>query len=197
MEIKAHLTTGNVLTFEMDAERPADLIKQIKPKDIFRRPVHQFLGNLRMVTINPQQVEWFEVNAGPVPKNALMPTAPLVRQLTRETFAERVSVEKNSLMTAMEITERRNVFLGFATVTFLSGFSLYLELQSVVGTASERVASSMKLFSQVAVFVNAADGGMLIINPANIQIWQVVPGLQKSTPFTVKAELKSIERKKG
>jgi len=37
-------------------------------------------------------------------------------------------------------------------------------------------------------------GGLHIVNPANIAVWQVVPGLKKPADSALQAELKSVER---
>jgi hypothetical protein len=121
---------------------------------------------------------------------------PVVRQLSAEGFAQRVNVAKTALITAMENTARQNVLIAYGMATFQSGSTLYLEIQAMPGSASERTSTSLKLFSLPAIVASRDGGGALVINPANVQIWQVVPGLKKSAPFALSAELKSIQKKK-
>jgi hypothetical protein len=117
-----------------------------------------------------------------------------IRQLSPDTFSRWMDEQKVALKAFMESEVTPNVLIAYGKATFKSGRALHLEIQSKLERNDERVRASQKVFNMPALFVQSECGGISIVNPNNIAVWQVVPGLKNSTSFAIPAELKSIQK---
>lgn len=195
MIINVHLVSKHVAEFSLDHASSEALIRAIKPKEIFQRPVHQFLGKAKMVSVQPGLIEWIDFETDYRAKNKTFSGTPVVRQLSPATFKKRVTDCAMQLARVQEMDKPPSLLLAFGMATFRSGETLYIEYEAAMSRGEDRAPVSLKIFSLPALFVEKEDGGLLLMNPANIVIWQVVPGLKKSGIFSVPGELKQIRVK--
>lgn len=194
MNLRVHLSSRLVLTFEYTGGDIDALVRQMKPKELFNRPAHQFLGSLKMVTVNPEEVEWIEVDTDQVPKNTNLRGTPVMKQLSTETFNKRVAQEKANFASAMDDIRQQHALTAFGMATFRSGESFCVEIQAGASPGDDRGTASVRIFQLPAVIVQREQGGIVIVNPKNIVVWQIVPGLKKSAFFSIPAEFKAIVR---
>jgi hypothetical protein len=193
MELRINLTSGEIYTFDVPIDEPAEMIDKIKPKEIFQRPSYQVLGKLRTVTINPDAIEWIELETLESRKNPLIDKSLEIRQLSAEAFRHWTSQNKESIKAYMEQEVDQNVLLTYGKATFKSGRSMFLEVRAKLNKTQDRVSAAQKIFKMPALFVNGELTGLFIVNPFNIATWQVVPGFKKSTPFSIPGELKEVK----
>lgn len=194
MNLSMHLSSHIVLTFEYTGGDIDSLVRQLKPKELFSRPAHQLLGQIKTVTVNPEDVEWVEVETKEIPKNAAIRGTPVCQQLSPQAFNRRVAEEKDRIAVQVGETPLQDTATAFGMATFRSGETLCLEIQAIPTPGDDRGSASVRIFQSPAIVVLRERGGILIVNPKNIVIWQVVPGLKKSAFFSIRAELKSVKR---
>lgn len=195
MQVKVHLVTGDVCTFDLPVDKPTEFLSKIRPTEIFERPAHQFLGKVMTVSINPALIEWVEFDSMDMPTQK-SGAKIVLRELSPANFKAGVEKEKQMIVAAMESGVDQNVMLGFGKATFKSGRTLHMEIRVQMERGDDRVKQSQKIFKMPAIFVYGEQSGLMLINTSNVAIWQVVPGLKKSTFFAVPGELVSIQKAK-
>ena len=194
MEIKVNLVSGEVLTFDLPIARPTEFLSKIRPADIFQRSVHQILGKMKTVSINPECVEWIDFDSDDMPSAAPFAKTMTIRQLSDAAFKSWLKVNKDVIQAAMEHEGAQNLLLAYGQAKFKSGRSLCFEIRAKMERIEDRVKMAQKLFDMPALFVYGETSGIMLLNTKNIAIWQVVPGLKKSTFFAVEGELTSIKK---
>ncbi len=197
MRIKVTMISRETYEFEVPVEDPQEFLDSIKPKELFHRPLHQFCGKMRSVSINPEWVEWIEVETVEVPKIRQLRRDITFYNLTPEVFQSRVSLQKNQIMTLIESGAKQDALLAFGKATFKSGRILHVEIAAQkMDVGSERTSEAQKIFSMPALILQGEFSGLHIVNPKNIAVWQVVPGLKKPAPYSLQAELMAIAKSK-
>lgn len=194
MKILINLVSGQAYEFEAPIERPLEFLNKIRPTELFGRPLHQFLGKVITVSINPEQIEWIELDPMEMPTTATPFKGLALRQLSAESFRRWLTMQKEAIMAAMAQEAEQNVLLAYGQAIFKSGRSLYFEMRSKLERAEDRVRASQKIFSLPALFVHGETAGLLIVNPKNIAVWEVVPGLKKSSHFALVGELRGVRK---
>ena len=194
MDVRLHLASRIVLSFDYTGGDINALIRQMKPKDLFNRPAHQFLGKIKLVTINPEAIEWIDVETEELPENAYLRGTPVLKQLSVESFNRRVAEEKESIIAAMGDSKQVGAINALGMATFRSGETLCVEVHMAASPGDDRGTASIKLFQAPALVVQREQGGISIVNTKNIAVWQVVPGLTKATHFSVPGELRELKR---
>jgi hypothetical protein len=195
MRIEMHMTSREVYAFDMSSENPKALLNQIKPKELFHRPLHQFLGKVRTVSVNPALIEWIVLDTMEMPDTLPLMRSLKIRQLSADLFRQRVSTQKGAILTLMESDRlQQNTLLAYGKATFTSGRILYAEIQTKMERMADRLDISQRIFSLPALFVEGELSGLLVVNPCNIAVWQVVPGLKKGGRFSLPAELTDVDR---
>lgn len=190
MKFSLHMTSRKVLTFEIIDERKEEHLKALRPAEVFKRPVHMFVGELKTVSVNPHQIEWIEADVELGDENR--PAAPLtiLRSMTPAEFNEKVRTHDGTLLAPKEETSDPNLMIAYGMAEFKSGSALHLKLQTTVDRITRKMAA-LKVFEVPALVAKSDEGTTLVINPANIAVWQVVPGMEQSAYNMLRAELKS------
>ena len=194
MEIKVNLVSGETYVFELPVERPSEFLNKIRPTEIFQRPVHQFLGKLKTVSINPECIEWIEFDSIDMPTTSPYAKTLTIRQLSPEAFKKWLDKSKAAITAAMELDQQQNLLLAYGVATFKSGRSLHMEVRAKVERVEDRIKAAQKIFNMPALFIYGETAGLYLLNTKNISIWQVMPGLKKSTFFAVPGELTGIRK---
>lgn len=195
MQVKVNMVTGDVCSFDLPVDKPTEFLSKIRVVDIFERPAHQFLGKVMTVSINPSMIEWIEFDSMDMPAQK-SGTKLVLRELSPASFKASVEKQKQMIVAAMESSVDPNVLLGYGKATFKSGRTLHMEIRVQMERGDDRVKLSQKIFKMPAIFVYGEQSGLMLVNTSNIAIWQVVPGLKKSTFFAVPGELLSIQKAK-
>jgi hypothetical protein len=194
MNISVNLVSGEVYTFDVPVERPIEFLGKIRPTEVFQRPVHQFIGKLKTVSINPECIEWIEFDSNDIPPTGFMAKTVTIRQLSAGAFKEWVAKNKVALTAAMELEQGKNVLLAYGMATFKSGRLLYMEVRAKIEGVAERIKWAQKVFGMPALFVYGETDGLYLLNTKNIATWQVVPGLKQSGFTAVAGELTGIRK---
>jgi hypothetical protein len=194
MLIHIHMISGDTCTFDVPVENPMELMSRIRPAELFNRPLHQFLGKVRTVSVNPAYIEWIDVETNDYPSTAPFEKSTRIRQLSLEEFKNRVAQNQVALENSVDNDGHRNVLLAYGMATFRSGKTLCFEIQSKMERVEDRVKISQKLFNMPALFVYGEYVGVYLVNTKNIAVWQVVPGLKKSTFFALAGEMVGMQR---
>lgn len=194
MKIKINLVSGQVYEFELPIERPIEFLNKIRPMELFSRPLHQFLGKMVTVSINPELIEWIELDTSEFPTVASPIKSLTLRQLSAEAFRHWLDRQKEAIKASMENDGKHNVLLAYGQAIFKSGRSLFFEMRSKLERIEDRVRASQKIFSMPALFVYGESTGLFIVNPKNIAVWKVVPGLKESGHFAIHGELTGIRK---
>ena len=194
MKAQVNLVTREVYEFDIAVERPFDFLGKIKPLEIFHRPVHQVLGKVKTVSLNPETIEWIELDADELPRLPPTVAALTIRQLSLDAFKHWVTEQKDVITAVMEQEGPQNVVTTYGKATFKSGRTLYLQITAKVERIEDRIKASQKIFGMPALFVYGECSGVFIVNPANVAVWQVVPGLKRSGFFSLQGELVSVTK---
>lgn len=194
MNAKINLISGEVYEFELSDESSATLLRDIRPREIFNRPLHQFLGNIRTVSINPSVVEWIEIETLEMPAVVNKTQRMTVRQLSADMFKHHLDDKMEVVKAVAEGDLVQTLLTAYGMATFRSGRSMYFEVTAKLERGADRAEAAQKIFQMPAILIYGEGYGLYIVNPANIAVWQVVPGLKKSSFFSVKSELKSVNR---
>lgn len=189
MKIEVSLISGEVYTFDLPAGREPAFLEQLRPAEIFERPLHQFLGRSATVSINPQVIEWIGLDTTEFPSAARQARTMTVRQLSADAFNQLIAESKNATAAVFESDSAQNVLTAYGKAIFRSGRALHVEIRARFDYADERLRASQRIFGMPAVFVSGETGGLFILNTKNIAVWQVVPGLKKSSFFSIPGEL--------
>src|SRR5690242_7972143 len=113
MNIRVNLISKEVYTLALPIEKPADFVNKIRPAEIFNRSLHQFLGKVRTVSINPDYIEWIEFDTNELPKTASLSKAITIRQLSQESFNSWVNKQKESIAAVIKSDVEQNVLLAY------------------------------------------------------------------------------------
>lgn len=197
MLMHVNMCSRDVLTFDAPVENPKEMLGRIKPAQLFNRPLHQFLGKYQTVSINPVCVEWIEVETNDSPDFKQLGGSVTIRQLTPETFQQRLNTSMGAIKAFMEEDVKTDRILAYGMATFRSGRSMGIEIQAKSVRAEDRVTMAQKVFGLPALMVQGEQGKLYIVNTANIASWQVAPGLKKSSTLSVPAELKNHQRNRA
>lgn len=197
MILHVNLSSRDVLTFDLITKDPKELLNKIKPDRLFSRPVHQFLGKYQSVSINPSSVEWIEVETTEFPEKNPLTGNVIIRQLSPETFQQRLSTAKGAIKAVMDENISTDMITAYGMATFRSGRSLAIEIQAKAVRGIDRVMMAQKIFSMPALLVRGEKGGLYIVNTASFVSWQVTPGLKKSTSLSLPGELANHQRHKS
>jgi hypothetical protein len=194
MNVSVNLVSGEVYTFDLRVEKPMEFLNKIRPTEVFQRPLHQFLGQLKTVSINPDFIEWIEMDTSEFPKSSPLMKTVTIRQLSPEAFKSWVTKNKAQLAAAMENQAPQNVLLAYGMASFKSGRSLQFEIRAKMERAEDRIKASQKIFNMPALFIYGEFAGLFLVNPKNIAVWQVVPGLKSSTFLAIPGELTGVQK---
>lgn len=194
MQIKVNLVSGEIYTFDMPVEKELTFLDQLRPMEMFERPLHQFLGKLCTVSINPAVVEWIELDTSEFPSASQQAKTMTLRQLSSETFKDRVTECKDALVASMESDTRANVLTAYGKAVFKSSRTMFFEIRAKFDMPEERIKAAQRVFEMPALFVYGELSGLYIVNTKNIAVWHVVPGLKKSAFFSVTGELVGTSR---
>src|SRR5262245_43645285 len=142
MEARVNLVSGDVCSFDLPIDRPIEFLNKIRPSDIFERPLHQFLGNVRTVSINPQFIEWIELDTIEFPTNPPFAKSITIRQLSPEAFKDWINKQKDAIKASMKQDMAQNVLLAYGMATFRSGRSLHFEVRAKMERIDDRIKFS-------------------------------------------------------
>jgi hypothetical protein len=185
MEIRVHLTSGKEYRFSVEGEEESRaLLTSVQPAKFFETPILQIQGESSTVSINPPSIEFVEF------ETTIDPGWPSRRGLKS---ARRISAEEYAgrLQEVSQGTAHDDAMTALAELTFRSGKTMCVEVSFVLEPGDDRRRVSLKVFEAPFVLLRQDDGRLVLLNPKNVDVFNVVPGPKEPSAYSWRAELKS------
>ena len=177
LEIRIHLTNGNVETFEQgDPAAIAEIFAKTLPQKIFTPRNILLAGSYSLTAYASAAIAMIELVADEVPQWSFPLGIREIRELSKEEFWERYRPGKDHRFVREQPRTVGEAMVSYVELELASGNHLYCEVHAEVGLQPDRLHHINQLLSASCVFARRRGGGFTLVNMANVARFGLHPG---------------------